>query len=217
MKRAFSFFLDAFLPLSSESVIARALSEKELAKLVTPALHTREPWVYCLFRYSDPKVRALMRAIKYRGEKVPLPVLGKIAGDEIMSILEDKVLFEGWKNILLVPIPSAPRRLKKRGYNQADRIARGALPYLESMLSYAPDILARRDRQSQVDVAKEERRRNIEGAFFVPDNHIIYDKIHGSSIILIDDIAESGATLSDARRALIEAGATDVIAVAIAH
>jgi len=211
--QVFSAFLDALLPLSSESVIARALDEEELVKLITPVSHRREPWVYCMFRYSDPKVRALMRAIKYRGEKAPLSALGRITADEIMSILEDKVLLEGWKDILLTPVPSSPQRLRNRGYNQADRIALAALPHLENMLSYAPDILARHDRVSQVKVEKGGRRENIRNAFFV----LRPEKINGKYVILIDDVVESGTTLEDARRALIEAGAVDVIAIAIAH
>lgn len=204
---------DSVLPPAPESIIARAVTEEMLEALAAPAARREEPWVHALFPYHDPNVRALLKAIKYRGEKAPLPALGTVASQEILGILEDKTLLEGWRSVLMAPVPSSPKRRRERGYNQADRIARAVLPFLPGSVEYAPDILERRERQSQVDVPREERRRNVAGAFFVPRP----EKVRGRHILLIDDIVESGATLSDARRALLGSGAADVIAVAMAH
>lgn len=211
--RIFSLITDSILPLSPESNIARTLTEEILQSILAPITHRREPWINALFPYLNPKIRALLRSIKYRGEKAPLPALGAIASEEILGVIEDKTLLEGWRDILMVPVPSSSKRLRKRGYNQADRIALAILPYLHNTVQYAPDILARQDRPSQLDVPKEMRHRNVEGAFFA----LRPEKIHGRYILLIDDVVESGTTLKDARRALIEAGALDVIAVAMAH
>lgn len=205
--------LDSIIPLSSESVIARSLSEETLTALVHPMIHRDRPWITALFPYRNHKVRALIRAIKYRGEKAPLPALGKILSDEIIHTLSSKKALAGWSTPLLIPIPSSRARLKARGYNQVERIILATLPYLEHHVLYAPDVLGREDRISQVSVAKAEREKNIEGAFFV----IRKEKVAGTHIILIDDVAETGTTLMDAKRALMEAGATDVIAITLAH
>jgi len=205
--------LDALIPISSESAIARSLSEETLAELLHPMIHRDKQWIVALFPYRNPKVRALIRAIKYRGEKAPLPALGRILADEIIQILADKKTLGGWRNPLLVPIPSSSARLKSRGYNQVERITLATLPHLEAEVTYAPDVLGREDRASQVEVLKSEREKNIAGAFSV----IRPEKVSGMHVILIDDVAETGTTLSDARRALIGAGASEVIAITLAH
>lgn len=211
--KLFSALIDSVLPPSPESVIARAITEESLEKLLSPATLNNEQWVSALFPYANPRVRALVRAIKYRNETVPLPALGRVASQEILGMLEDRMLLEGWRDVLMVPIPGSPERLKERGYNQADRIALALLPCLAGSVAYEPKALSRRARPSQVDVPREARRQNVEGAFFVSRP----EKIRGRYILLIDDVVESGATLSDARRALLEEGALEVIAVAMAH
>jgi ComF family protein len=212
-RRFFWILLDELVPLSSEAAIARALSEDILANLVHPVTLVKDPWITALFPYYNPKVRALIRAMKYRGEKAPLPALGRIVADELLPILEEKRTMAGWNDIHIVHMPSSPERLRKRGYNQAERITLAILPYVDSDIEYAPDVLAREDRPSQVNVAKDRRHKNMTGAFFV----LRPEKVRGIHIVLIDDVVETGATFKDARRALLEAGAADVIAIAIAH
>lgn len=205
--------LDALIPLSSESIIARSLSEATLAELLHPMIHRDRPWITALFPYRNPKVRALIRAIKYRGEKAPLPALGRILSDEIIQVLGDKKVLEGWQSPLLIPIPSSRERLRSRGYNQVERIVLATLPHLQDHVVYAPDVLGRKDRKSQVEVDKIKREANIRGAFFV----IRPEKVAGMNIVLIDDVAETGTTLTDAARALKEAGASEIIAITLAH
>ncbi len=213
IERLFSDFLDMLLPHSPESVIARAFSEETLEKLTQPVTHLHEPWIIALFPYYNPKVRALVKSIKYRGEQGPLPALGRVVAREIMNIIGEKRKFDDWRDILIVPMPSSPSRLRWRGYNQSERIALAILPNLTEKIEYAPDVLARMNRKSQVKIQRERRHHNIQGAFFA----LRPEKIRGRCILIIDDIVESGSTLKDARRALMQAGATDVAAVAIAH
>ncbi len=209
----FQRILDILIPLSSEAKIARSLSEETLIELLHPVIHRDRLWITALFPYRNPKVRALVRAIKYRGEKAPLPALGRIMADEILELASDKRALSGWHEPLLMPIPSSTERLRNRGYNQAERITLAILPHLDGSAEYAPDVLGREDRPSQVNVSKEAREKNVSGAFFV----LRPEKVRDREIILVDDVAETGTTLSDAKRALMAAGATDVIALTVAH
>lgn len=213
LRKFFQGLMDALIPLSSEAAIARSLSEAVLFELLYPVVHRERPWITALFPYRNLKVRALVRAIKYRGEKAPLPALGRIMAEEIVSAVADKHALGGWHDPLILPIPSSPKRLKNRGYNQAERITLALLPYVGASMAYAPDILGREDRKSQVDVSRRAREKNIAGAFFV----LRPEKVRGKDIVLIDDVAETGTTLEDARRALMASGAADVIAFTIAH
>ncbi len=213
IRRALQALLDALIPLSGEAAIARALSEETLSDLMHPIVHRDLPWITALFPYRNHKVRALIRAIKYRGEKAPLPALGHILGDEITDFLSAKRVLDGWQKPLLIPVPSSPERLRARGYNQAERIAIAIIPSVSDAIEYAPDILARADRPSQVSVSKAGRAENVRGSFFM----LRPDKVAGRNVILIDDVAETGMTLWDARRALHEGGAGEVAAFTVAH
>lgn len=73
---------------------------------------------------------------------------------------------------------------------------------------YVPDVLAKKQTDPQVHHGREERQKNIRGAFAV--NETIKAPIDGASIILVDDVYTTGSTMEEAARVLKKAGATDV-------
>ncbi|MDO8523994.1 MAG: phosphoribosyltransferase family protein [bacterium] len=212
MWRIFSALLDALVPEHDDVLRARSLSEKDIASLVHPRA-AGASWISALLPYRDARVRALIRAIKYRGETALLEPIGVILGDYILEVIAEKRLLSGWERPLLIPISSSPERLRKRDYTQAERIARATLTRLSGEATFAPGVLLREERKSQVSVERRRRLENMRGAFSVPHP----ETVSGRFVILIDDVVESGATLEDARRALLSAGAKEVIAVALAQ
>lgn len=207
----FEAVVDAVLPPHPDVRRARSLSIDGLATLYDPSV-AGVPWATALFPYRNPNVRALIRAVKYRGEMRALIPVAEMLGIWIDETVAEKRLLAGWKMPLLVPIPSSSARLRARGYSQAERIARVALESIGS-IDYVPCALSREDRPSQVEIERSKRSENIRNAFRVTDASLI----KGRFVILIDDVIETGSTVSDARRALRAAGAKDVIAVALAH
>lgn len=208
MPSIFNRILDALLPPSPDVLLARSLTERDFAELFSPR---EEQGIYALLPYRDPRVRALIRAVKYRGDTKALPLAGRFLGEYLAEIISEKQRFNGWSAPLFVPVPASPGRLRARGYNQAMRIAEAALPFCPG--ATASPMLGRVERDSQVTVERTRRKDNIKGAFFVPRA----EAARGRCIVLIDDVTESGATLLDARRALMEAGAADVLLVALAR
>ena len=218
LQRLVTALLDAVLPPHEDVRNARALSIEGLSKLLAPrpvglSAQAGTGWIVALFPYLDPRIRALILAVKYYGETEALAPVGAILGGYLLEMIGEKELLAGWERPLLVPVPPAPQRLRKRGYGQAERIVRAALPTIGSAAEFCPRALAREDRESQVKVGRPKRAKNIRGAFRAPDVSLV----KGRCVILVDDVAESGSTLSDARRALFEAGAREVEAVALAH
>jgi predicted amidophosphoribosyltransferase len=205
--------LDALLPPHDDARIAAAITATDLATLAAPRTVRG---TFAVFPYQDRRIRAMVRAIKYYGETGVLEPLGAVAAEHLVALLDDEGLEK--RKTLLCPIPSSPARLRKRGYNQAERIARAIHAHLpaDSTIEYVPNLLAREDRETQVHAHKS-RADNIRGAFYVPSGTSIYDSVRGSRIILIDDVIKTGATIRDATRALKAAGAKSVIAFAIAH
>lgn len=110
---------------------------------------------------------------------------------------------------LLVPIPLHPRRLRERGYNQAELLAFELSQRLK--IPTAQLLVRRRETQRQVGKTERERRENIKDAFMVTR------ELPGKTIFLVDDVVTSGATMNEAANILKRAGAKAVYGIALAH
>ena len=152
--------------------------------------------------FESPVQNALHR-LKYRRD------IG--LGEMLASQMLEFVRGLGWPLEIIVPIPLGRKRLKERGYNQ---VAMVALPLsMQLGLKYYPDALVRaKETRSQVGLSAVERQENVRYAFQANTN-----KVKGRTVLLVDDVATTGATLSSAADALYISGARDVYAVTIAR
>lgn len=111
---------------------------------------------------------------------------------------------------LVVPIPLHDRRLAERGYNQAALLAAHVAAHLG--VRHAPRALVRRAHlRPQVDCAREARMANVRGLF------VVRRPLVGASVLLVDDVCTTGATLADATRALRDGGAARVERLVVAR
>lgn len=151
--------------------------------------------------FDDPVQEALHR-LKYRRDIA--------LGEALASQMVDFVRGLEWPVDLIVPIPLGRKRLKERGYNQVGLIARPLAMALN--LEYAPRVLARRrETRSQVGLGKEERRENVMNAF------VAVERVKGKTILVMDDVATTGSTLSAGAEAFLSSGAKDVYALTVAR
>jgi ComF family protein len=114
---------------------------------------------------------------------------------------------------IIMPVPLHRRKLFKRRFNQAAVLVQR----LSELTGLPADLLSlKRVRQtnSQVGLAQIERRANVDAAFAV--NPRDATKIGGKTILLIDDVITTGATLNACTRVLLKAGAANVDCLAIA-
>ena len=113
---------------------------------------------------------------------------------------------------LLVPVPMPGRRERERGFNQSHLLAkhiatRAGLPVVQA-------LSRSRDSGTQVSSSTaEERWRRVRGAFAIKQ----LDAIANRRIVLIDDVATTGATLDACARVLLDAGASSVSALTFAR
>jgi ComF family protein len=113
---------------------------------------------------------------------------------------------------LLVSVPLHPKRLKERGYNQSALLAR-ELGRITGLDVDEDSLLRQRNTRSQARTQNvAERRENVSGAF-VCQNH----NLTGRRVMLVDDVATSGATLNAGAAALKEAGALSVWGITFAR
>jgi ComF family protein len=112
----------------------------------------------------------------------------------------------------IVPVPLHPRRERARGYTQAALLARELARTLG--LPLEPSALARiRDTASQTGLTPRQRRDNVRGAFAISTR----SQLQGKRILLLDDVATTGATLNACARTLKRAGAVRVEALTLAR
>ena len=115
---------------------------------------------------------------------------------------------------LITAVPLHRRRLWQRRFNQSVLLAQklGRLSDREVV----PDLLTRRrPTRPQVGLTRSERQRNVSGAFTVPQRHAA--RIEGATILLIDDVFTTGATISACARVLYAAGAAHVDVLTVAR
>ncbi len=111
-----------------------------------------------------------------------------------------------------MPVPGHAARVRERGFNQAGVIAQGFCR--EARIPLRADLLQRvRWTSSQTRLNRKIRLKNIAGNFAVPAKR--RSAIQGASILLLDDVLTTGATLSECSRVLLESGAARVSAVTL--
>ncbi len=156
--------------------------------------------------WLDQGARLAVHALKYGG-------LPRIAED--MAALMARTLRPADGPSALVPIPLAAKRLRQRGYNQSDVLARALAKQWRSPVLV--DVLVRnRETTTQTTLTPETRLANVAGAFGVINDQrsLIIDH---STLIIVDDVFTTGATLAEAARALEQAGATRIYGVTFAR
>jgi ComF family protein len=113
---------------------------------------------------------------------------------------------------LIVPVPLHLKRLRWRGFNQSLLLARQVGRACGTRVD--PFLLARRrETPPQTQLSEEERRKNMRGAFAVTSGGSVQDR----TILLIDDVYTSGATVNECSRALRRAGAKAVYVLTLAR
>ncbi len=164
-----------------------------------PVLQAFRSWAF-----FDGPVRNALHRIKYRRDIALADALA-------LQMLKMYRTYLNWNVDVVLPVPLSSQRLRERGYNQA---ALFALPLALGLdVPYRPKTLQRvRHTRSQVDLSWGERRKNVAGAFAASS-----DGVSGKTILLVDDVITTGATLNACASALLAAGARAVYAFSVAR
>ncbi|HJQ39389.1 MAG TPA: ComF family protein [Thermoanaerobaculia bacterium] len=126
--------------------------------------------------------------------------------DALAPLLEESLRDREFDVVLGVPMHAAKER--KRGYNQAELLARALARRIEVPCDML--LTRRRELAAQSLLPKQARAANVRGAFHASP------RAKGQSILIVDDICTTGETLRACAKALLRAGASRVCAVAVA-
>ena len=139
-------------------------------------------------------VQRILHSIKYKDNKE----LGVYMGRQLGTALAESHRFDDVD--YLVPVPLHPKKLKKRGYNQSEEIAKGIAQKFDRPV--VTDILIRTEfTQTQTKKSRFSRWENVSDKFTLSQT----DTFAGKHILLVDDVITTGATLESCARAILQA------------
>ena len=144
-----------------------------------------------LFYEKGTPIQAMFHRMKYKRQPEIASVLAREAAYDFLQT----DFFEGID--LIIPIPLHPKRLRQRGYNQSDYIAR-ALSATTGIPCDTTHLVRIRNNPQQALMKGEERERNVQGIFAVRHPEELYRK----HILLVDDLITTGSTIRSAMTAL---------------
>jgi ComF family protein len=143
------------------------------------------------------KLKEAIHRFKYRDNPALNASLGRLLTRHLDNTLAD------FRPDLVIPVPSHPQRLKRRGYNQALELARPVAQHLRVPL--ATGLLNRtRETTTQQGLPASQRQSNLHGAF------TLAKIVSGLKILLVDDVMTTTTTARECSRALRDGGAMEI-------
>ncbi len=170
-------------------------------------------------QYENPILKEMIHLFKYQS----VESLKKPLAELIINYLKKENLIDKFSarknNFILVPIPLTLKRKLSRGFNQSELLAEEIGKFLNCPVI---NLLKRKKFTSpQAEISDwQKRKENISGAFRLSTSYPHFYRfpkpIKTIKIILVDDVATSGATLEEAARVLKQAGVKEIYGLVIA-
>ena len=113
---------------------------------------------------------------------------------------------------LVVPIPLHRKKLRERGFNQAELIAKVVAKHLKVRLTKG-NLKRIKATTTQTSLDRKERRKNLKEAFVVKNR----DEFQAKNVLLVDDVYTTGTTIKEAAKVLKEARVKDIYVFALAR
>lgn len=155
---------------------------------------------------KETRMQELLHALKYKNKLQVGLELGRLFAIEIKSC--------HWLSTVdcIIPIPLSNKKLKLRGYNQSELIAKGIAMELELPLN-TDSVIRRKHTKSQTTMTIAERVENVRGAFEV----INASSLSGKHILLVDDVLTTGATLESCAQEILKIQNTKISILTLAY
>lgn len=159
----------------------------------------------------DEGMRDLVHLLKYDRVRPAAGLLGRMLAEVIADLSKDFA-----EDPVVIPVPLHASKLRQRGFNQSELIARAALKLHPAGLDVKPNVSAlirRRNTESQTGMTPAQRRENVRGSFVVAHPA----DVKGRDVLVVDDVMTTGTTVSECARVLRRAGAERIFVATVAR
>ncbi|MCX5806362.1 MAG: ComF family protein [Proteobacteria bacterium] len=154
--------------------------------------------------YFENRLRDAIHAFKFHGRKD--------VGKHLIHLIKEKIISFSESYDCIIPIPVTEKRLKERGFNQSFVIGE-EISKITGKPLYHSILYKARDTMDQYSLHRDERKKNIRGAFRVQNGH----EIQAKGVLLVDDLFTTGYTAREASGVLLKAGACHTLFFALAR
>lgn len=160
--------------------------------------------------YQDPIINKLIIDFKFKGnQELARPASALIITELNKRILINKLNSQDWGEMIIIPLPLHKKRKRWRGFNQSELLAKEISNYYKWPLNL--QLTKHRQTNTQLELPEEKRAKNQLDCF-----RWVGGEISEKTVLLIDDVITTGATMNEAEKVLLQAGAKTVIKVALA-
>jgi competence protein ComFC len=172
--------------------------------------------ILAVFDYRDEIIKKAIWELKYHHKKYIGEKLGKLLYEFLVEDISDLRIEVPGRSIYVIPVPISSKKIKYRGYNQSISIAKGFCNQSEPGTFELKDkiIFKKTNTIPQAKITNRKRRlENVRGVFEIKNKEIV----KGRTIVVMDDVTTTGATINEIIKILKKSGAKKVIGFAVAH
>lgn len=212
MYRVYKYILDTLFPNRCISCKREGFSICKRCLDKIPRSERLSNDTIAIFTYKNKNISHALWNLKYNGRSTIAEDLSDYMKDALFGELEDKAIFDNFKEIHLVPLPMSKNRKRSRGKNHALTLASAIsrktnFPVLDCLIKT-------KDTKRQALIKNRSKRLlNVKNSMDLKNGF----NVIGKNIVLVDDIVTTGATIEEAKRVLRKSGAKNIIALVVAH
>jgi ComF family protein len=179
-------------------------SENEVARLFWGRIPVRNATSFIIFN-KESRYRRILHELKYKGQHQVGTEMGRLFGLELKGTPFADV-------DIIHPVPLHPSKLRKRGYNQSELIAKAIAEVLH--VTVVSDLIIRSvETKTQTRKSRYERWENVRDTFHVQFPESLRDK----HVLLVDDVITTGATIEACAGALLAISGVTVSIASLAY
>ena len=165
--------------------------------------------LYWACNYNNFLIKKLIKRFKYE------PFLKDLSQTLTSLIMAHLQLIDhkpDFSNFNIIPVPLHKKRLKWRGFNQAEELAQEIALFLNTPL-ILNNLIRLKNNPSQINLSARTRKENVKDVFSCQNSK----EIKNQKILLVDDIYTTGSTMIECAKILKENGAKEVIGMVVAR
>ncbi len=159
--------------------------------------------------YDNEAIKELIHALKYKKFLAARSAIARLI-DKYLDFVDLKNIILG--DAIIIPIPLHKKRLRERGFNQAFEIANILGEKLGLVVNDKILVKIKNTAHQTSLKDKHERLSNVRNSFEIPSK----GRVIGKTVILVDDVYTSGATMREAAKVLRRAGTRNIIGFVVA-